>query len=257
MPVKDVEGQGQGSAKRGQEEKKIKAKAQSKQKSGKPRVSKKSLLPQHPWFWISDEDKAPRTDSNGNNPNSSCGGFNADDGKTIEFLYKMTKEERDAVKPFTFCGRLMPACIDLHDGDTGNIIVKYRGEIQKYPLRFFGCDAPELHPSEKQSVNPELEAKAARKVLAELTKEIARHNDGGMIWVKFAKNEKLGRKMGKLYAMRQRQLKHSETLVFPKSPIGTEVDLVQWLIDRRYAKEYYGEKKELWTEEELNFILDN
>ena len=62
------------------------------------------------------------------------------------------------------------------------------------------------------------------------------------------KEEKFGRTMGKIFVM-------ASDVVAP--PSGKELDVGQWLIDRKYAKPYFGKKKEPWTNKELEYILSH
>ena len=166
-----------------------------------------------------------------------------DDMKHIEML---EKDDFSDVKPFTMKDKLLPARITLHDGDTGMICYYYRNERMKRPLRFYGCDAPEFHPNKKfgeYMVN--LEKKAAIHVFEKLQAKILSINAFAILWVKFCKEEKYGRCMGKIYPYVKG--------VVP--PSGQELDVSQWLIDQKYAKVYLGKAKETWTKSELLYIL--
>jgi hypothetical protein len=179
--------------------------------------------------------------------------------------------------------RLVPARLQLHDGDTGNICFyggcagqsivntsdfhSQRTERLKYSLRFFGCDAPELVPkrklttikgkrieTEKDKANRELEIKAGHHVLKNLDAWIKSVNPHSLVWIKFLKNEKFGRLMGHLHIIDDAVTSKNNN---DGRPSGNEHDIVQWLIDKKYAKQYFGKKKEEWTSEELNFIINN
>lgn len=216
-------------------------KEEGKQKTKrKKRVSKKKT-PAQEWYII------PNT--------ASTSSVRLEYKKQIESLKNVNVDD---VPIFTFDGKLLVAKMKLHDGDTGNICYFYNDELQKKPLRFFGCDAPEIHPSEKKlgkkiSENSELfelfelEKKAGHYVLQELDKEIKKYNSHDTLWIKFTKNEKYGRLMGRLFPV-----KDGTDL-----PSGKEVDIVKWLIDKKYAKPYFGKAKEVWTKEELLYIINN
>jgi hypothetical protein len=230
------------------------------------------------WFTLSKEDTSP-------------GGFNYDDVKKIEML---KNDDFADVKMTSYEGKLIPAKIQLHDGDTATICfyhsaanaanaVSAASNKLKYSLRFFGCDAPELKPKkiltfdkklgkkvelEVDRQHRELEAKAGNHVLKNLNQWIKSINPYSLAWVKFTKNEKFGRLMGHLYiidpinesvnspgtkSITKNKLKNETANILT----GKELNVVEWLIERKYAKPYFGTKKEEWTKEELNYILSH
>lgn len=214
--------------------------ATKEEKKGKKK-SKKAKITDSSWHLLSKEDLTP-------------GGFNHDDEKNIELL---KKDKFEDVEIFTFEGKLIPAKIELHDGDTGKICFVYAGDRQKRNLRFYGADAPELKPkkvldknkkeSKENQKNRELETKAGYHVLKKLDAWIRSINPHALVWVKFTHEEKFGRCMGKLFINSGDPAQHV--------PSGKELDVVQWLVNNKYAKPYFGKKKEPWTNKELEYIL--
>jgi len=114
----------------------------------------------------------------------------------------------------------------VYDGDTIKILFKYKGLIFKYSIRISGIDTPEV------SRCSELEKIAGIKVRNYLKTLI----ENEMVKVYCTKFDKYGsRLIGNVYY--------------------NGVNISDELITKNYAKLYDGEKKEEWTEEELEKIL--
>ena len=58
-----------------------------------------------------------------------------------------------------------------------------------------------------------------------------------------------------LYTQRDKSGKYGRLLASIKFDNG--IDLAKLLIKKGYAKAYFGNKKEPWTQKELDFIIDN
>ena len=58
-----------------------------------------------------------------------------------------------------------------------------------------------------------------------------------------------------LYTQRDKSGKYGRLLANIKFDNG--IDLAKLLIKKGYAKAYFGNKKEPWTQKELDFIIDN
>ena len=67
-----------------------------------------------------------------------------------------------------------------------------------------------------------------------------------MVWIKFSKEEKYGRLMGKMYK------------VSPKSEVeftGNELCLNDWMVEQGYGCSYDGGKKAGFTKKELEALI--
>lgn len=146
---------------------------------------------------------------------------------------KMTKKLRkinpNDIPMIPYRGCLIPCrVVDVYDGDTCTIILLINRKTPfKIKLRILGIDTPEkarCGDHEKQ----------AGKAVAEYTQKLIHDmilNVELDRWGKYG-----GRILGHLYL-----------------PDGTT--LSQHLIDNKLGKPYMGQKKELWTKDELDFII--
>ena len=139
----------------------------------------------------------------------------------IYSYYKLSKN-LDKVQLNTFNGlRLLVRIVEVYDGDTVTFICHYKGNYEKYKLRLYGIDTPEI---KTRSINEKELGLKARDVLSEkiLNK---------LVFVEFLKEEKYGRKLGTIY-MADGLLKNKNGL-----------NICQWLLDTGHAVAYFGEKK--------------
>jgi len=211
-------------------------------------------------WWLADVES-----KDGTSASASLGPAMYVDDKMIA---KLKEIDVSSLPKYTCEGKLILTRIALHDGDTGTICVfetdgntsgltstpiLFTSTPFGQPLRFFGVDAPEItlktndKPSNKELERRELEKRAGLHVLQQANKWIHSLHPHGLVWVKFAGEDKYGtRKLGKVYVAIPG---HEHT------PSGTEPDLVKWLLDKQYVKAYMGEAKVKWTRSELNLIL--
>jgi len=135
--------------------------------------------------------------------------------------------------------------VDVYDGDTFTVIIMYGDLPMKLKIRLQGVDAPELvvkktpgkvYTSEQLELM-ELEMRAGAHVRDKVKKLI----EGKEVIVKLIKCDKYGgRQVGAVYLKPQSY----ETLT-------------EYLLSKRYGKPYQAQKKDDWTREELNYILEN
>lgn len=125
--------------------------------------------------------------------------------------------------------------VNVYDGDTISIIFYYNDKPIKVHFRMFGYDCPEMKPN-KTLANRDLHIKCANIAKEVLEKKILNK----ICWVKFCKEEKYGRTMGYIY--------------LDNNNLNNSVN--KWMIHNGYGKEYFGNKKEDFSENELNNIIN-
>lgn len=133
--------------------------------------------------------------------------------------------------------------VDVYDGDTCDVVIKYQGKFKKIRIRCYGYDTPELRPSKSLENRDEIirNAKLAKIALIQLVTnnnfklsgdigndenkaEYIINNHKNIIKVKIIKGDKyFGRYIGKLYT--------------------NNIDINQKMIDLGHGYEYYGGKK--------------
>ncbi len=125
--------------------------------------------------------------------------------------------------------------IDVYDGDTVDIIFSNNDEIQHHKLRLYGIDCPEMKPLKVLENRKEIIQSAirARDFLKELVFD-------KIVCVFFFNEEKFGRLMGNIYLIEStndtKRHGHKYVTYYQKS-------VNQLMIDKGYAKEYFGGKK--------------
>jgi micrococcal nuclease len=123
------------------------------------------------------------------------------------------------VKPWTFIGQTKKAkVIDVYDGDTCTIAMWIGFQKYSFKMRLFGIDTPELRTKNAA------EKEAGYKAKDHLSSLIL----GKKVKIVFAdKEEKFGRLLGTIY-------------------LGGK-NINQMMITSGHAKEYFGGKKEEYT----------
>ena len=130
--------------------------------------------------------------------------------------------------------------IDVYDGDTCTIIYVYKSVVLGAKIRVLGVDTPEKSVRGKLRGTEigDLEEKAGLHVTNKVEKLIG----GKLISVKMNKFDKYGGRV-------------NGSIFLPKG--SKYATLTEYLISKKYAKEYYGTEKEEWTTEELQYILNH
>lgn len=148
----------------------------------------------------------------------------------------------DNLELFTF-NNLITKCkvVNVYDGDTVTIVFYYGNSPLKVKFRLYGFDTPEVKLY-KSKENGELHKKAGLYVKDKLQDKILNK----IFWVKFHEEEKYGRTMGELFEIADKD-----------NFTGKEQSINNWIIDKKYGKVYGGGKKEEFTKEELEYILNN
>jgi endonuclease YncB( thermonuclease family) len=203
-----------------------------------------------------------------------------DDQLMIDRLENLDETFIENFPCYTLKGKILIAkIVDIHDGDTvtttyyiddnNNKNKNHAQFLMKRPCRLFGLDAPEI--GAKAS---DLEKQAGKLVGQWLEKYIRENtkNQNQILWIRFTKEEKFGRDMGILY-LRNPDLinndnnntnKLSEDDLLKKVKItqkkldqkNMQNSINQLLIDKKFAKPYFGEAKQKWTTKELNYIIN-
>lgn len=101
------------------------------------------------------------------------------------------------------------------DGDTVEIIIKLE-KIEKYQLRLYGINAPEIHTKNEEERVAGLFSKVQLEKILD--------KDNNLVTIFFTKDDKYGRRMG---------------IIKTKSGI----DCNKWMLENNLAQEYFGEKK--------------
>ena len=130
--------------------------------------------------------------------------------------------------------------IDCYDGDTITILYGYGNEFLKTKIRVIGIDTPEIRVlgEFKGTSIGNLEQEAALHVKNDVKNLI----ENKIFKVRMDKFDKYGGRV-------------NGTIFLPlETGYNT---LSDYLIAKRYAKEYSGNKKENWTSEELMYILEH
>jgi len=122
--------------------------------------------------------------------------------------------------------------IEQMDGDTirANVHLGFDIMLHRTVVRLGGIDTPETHTRNL------LEKEVGKLVTLFLMKRIDSAKEIILITNDKKESGKFGRPMGVL--------------------LLDGVDINSILVSMRCAKEYYGKKKEKWTDEELNYIKD-
>ena len=148
------------------------------------------------------------------------------------------------VQKFTFNGLLTKARVtQVYDGDTITIVFYYRDHPVKDSFRMSGYDAPELHPKKDHLLREKTihAGEITRQYISDLVLD-------KVVWVKFDREEKYGRLMGRLYLTQDRQARQLT---------GTEVCVNDLMIGRGYGLPYNGGKKHEFTERQLDLIISS
>ena len=124
---------------------------------------------------------------------------------------------------------------DVHDGDTCTILFYINGYPMKTNLRILHIDAPEVKVKGKGKTDMVILEEQAGAKVRDVVKDLIYCKYTQVI---FVKHDKFG---GRLLA--EVYIPYEDTTIS------------QFLLDRRYAKPYSGQKKEPWTQLELEHIL--
>ena len=158
--------------------------------------------------------------------------------KVVHFNTPLNQINPDDIPILPHKGVMIDArIVDVLDGDTFVVIYAYGKEFLKSKIRLEGIDTPELHIKGERRLLPigDLEKEAAEHVKKYLESEIL----GKILKLRISKFDKYG---GRFIGM-----------IFDENEISLTDDLAQ----KGYGRVYNGEKKEDWSREELEYILEN
>lgn len=149
------------------------------------------------------------------------------------------------LKAFTFKGLLTPARVTrLYDGDTAWIAFFHDQRPVLHPFRMAGYNSPEMRP--RLTVAHRSLHMAAAKVATERLGALLRQHANDVVWVRFMKEEKYGRLMGRMYIPYVDQ---------PWEWRGDEACVNTWMVQNDYGKAYFGGRKMDFTKGELESIV--
>ena len=158
-----------------------------------------------------------------------------------ESMRKQSLEEviADDIPILPYKGEAITArVVDVYDGDTCTVIYAYGDEYLKTKIRVLGVDTPEkkVRGDRRGTEIGNLEERAGSHI-ADKVRDLI---DGKIVQVRMDKFDKYGGRVnGEIFL-----------------PSGSQYDtLTEYLLENKYAKEYHGEKKEAWGEDDLNFIM--
>ena len=116
-------------------------------------------------------------------------------------------------------GKYKCKVVDVYDGDTVTIVIFNRFQFEKYKLRMYGYDSPELKPKlNKKNRDIEIDnAKKAKQFLSDLVLNKI------LIFESFG-FDKYGRLLGKLFTYKN-------------------IEINQLMIDNKFGYPYYGGTK--------------
>lgn len=189
----------------------------------------------------------------------------ARDGRAEERIEWVTRTLQSSdfrtLARFTYNDLLVKAkVVDVHDGDTVTLVFFPTPTSLvpvKHSCRLFGIDAPELIP---RMDTPHREL---HKLAGVASREILRRQlfgcptaaaagrprlQPGLVWIRFTKEEKYGRTMGRLFLVDE---VHS-----PLAFRGDEICLNDWLVTQGCAQVYNGKTgKPIWKKDQLQAIV--
>lgn len=145
---------------------------------------------------------------------------------------------------------IIPALVyKVYDGDTCKVIILHGYVIpMKLSIRIHGIDTPEIRCSSRQSLHPELEKKAGLLV-RDYVKELLENQIVSLRiqdWDKFG-----GRVLGTIFLPDSVSNKEEK-----EEGVNTTLTLTAHLMEKKFGKDYHGEKKEKFTKEELEYIIN-
>lgn len=148
----------------------------------------------------------------------------------------------DQISNLPFKGQTIEAYVcQVYDGDTCTVLYYIGTHVMKINIRIADIDAPEVVVKLKDKAQirqpiHDLEQSAGAKV-RDFVRPLIEQK---YLYVNIIKHDKYGgRVICHVY------LEDKQTTIS------------QLLLQRKYVKYYKGQKKELWTEQELNYILHN
>ena len=136
------------------------------------------------------------------------------------FCKRLSKIKDEDIKLHTFADETIKCkVVDVYDGDTITIIFRNHCFLEKYKLRLYGIDTPELKPL-KDIENRDIIIENAKKARDALKNKILNK----IVKITFMKEEKYGRLLGTIYYNKE--------------------NINDWMIKNNFGKSYFGGKKE-------------
>ena len=132
---------------------------------------------------------------------------------------------QDNIKKFSLKGhKYIAKVVNVYDGDTITVLIRYRMKTHKFRVRMYGYDSPEMKPRQDDPNRykiKEAALKAKMKLLEKIDNKIVELDCGGF--------DKYGRLLGTVY-LRDNCCKSS-------------ININQWMINNNYGYRYNGGKK--------------
>ncbi len=112
-------------------------------------------------------------------------------------LYRLSRIDADKIPVHSMNGiKTYARVVDVYDGDTITIIMKYNNKYDKFKIRMYGYDAPEMRPL-LSSENRQQEKTDANKARQELCDLILNK----IIILECLQFDKYGRLLGNVYTL--------------------------------------------------------
>ena len=132
---------------------------------------------------------------------------------------------QDNIKKFSLKGhKYIAKVVNVYDGDTITVLIRYRMKTHKFRVRMYGYDSPEMKPRQDDPNRykiKEAALKAKMKLLEKIDNKIVELDCGGF--------DKYGRLLCTVY-LRDNCCKSS-------------ININQWMINNKYGYRYNGGKK--------------
>ncbi len=136
-------------------------------------------------------------------------------------LFNELAKTNKQIKKFSFQDiETYAKIVEVYDGDTVKAVFKFNNIMQKFTIRLFGIDTPEIRTRDKEEKKAGYEA---RQVVADTILD-------KIVYLKLGKFDKYGRILGTIYTL--------------DDEYNIDGDcLNNILIQKGYGEEYYGGKK--------------
>jgi endonuclease YncB( thermonuclease family) len=131
----------------------------------------------------------------------------------------------DKIPIFSLKGNIYIAkIVDVYDGDSCKAVIRYKGDLVKFPVRMFGYDTPEMKPLKSNPKRNEIISKAKLSKAA-LEKKVL----GKIVEIHCKDFDKYGRILGIIYSN--------------PSEKETNLSVNDWMVKQGFGYKYFGGTK--------------
>lgn len=142
----------------------------------------------------------------------------------IETLEELDDYNKDNTEFFSLNGEThLAKIIKCYDGDTIHCIFKHNDTYQKFRIRMFGYDSPEMRPSKKIKKSIRLDIKSRAKLAKRALEDIILHK---IVIIECMEFDKYGRLLAGVRVNKD-----------------DEKTVNEMMVELGHGKEYYGGKK--------------